>query len=70
MIKENSNADVVFMLDCTGSMGPYIENTKSQIRNLKRSQSRKYFENELTNNIWTGDISRTDVGQSDHGPLY
>lgn len=34
MIKENSNADVVFMLDCTGSMGPYIENTKSQIRNI------------------------------------
>jgi hypothetical protein len=34
MIKKNLNLDVVFMLDCTGSMAPYIETAKSQIKNI------------------------------------
>jgi hypothetical protein len=25
MLKKSTNADVVFLLDCTGSMTPYIE---------------------------------------------
>jgi hypothetical protein len=31
MIQQNSNADLVFMIDCTGSMSPYIDTTKLQI---------------------------------------
>ena len=34
MIKDNSNVDVAFMLDCTGSMSSYIANTKSQIQSI------------------------------------
>ena len=34
MIKKNSNADLVFMVDCTGSMDSYIQNTKLQIANI------------------------------------
>jgi len=34
MIKETSNLDLVFMLDCTGSMGSYIETTKSQMNSI------------------------------------
>jgi hypothetical protein len=31
MIQQNSNADLVFMIDCTASMSPYIDTTKLQI---------------------------------------
>jgi hypothetical protein len=34
IIKQNLNLDVVFMLDCTGSMAPYIKTAKAQIGNI------------------------------------
>ena len=34
ILKENANADLVFLVDCTSSMKPYIETTKSQIQNI------------------------------------
>ena len=34
IMKENANADLVFLVDCTSSMKPYIETTKSQIQNI------------------------------------
>jgi hypothetical protein len=32
MIQQNSNVDVVFMLDCTGSMYSHINETQSQVK--------------------------------------
>jgi hypothetical protein len=34
MIQQNSNADLVFMIDCTGSMASFINTTKSQIAKI------------------------------------
>jgi len=33
-ICQNTNTDLVFMIDCTGSMAPYIDETKSQIAKI------------------------------------
>jgi hypothetical protein len=34
IIQKKLNLDVVFMLDCTGSMAPYIKTAKDQIGNI------------------------------------
>jgi hypothetical protein len=47
MIKQNSNADLVFMMDCTGSMASHIETTKSQIANIVNVCVAE-FENQVT----------------------
>ena len=49
-IKRGSNADVVFMVDCTGSMAPYIENTKSQMKKIIETCVEEY-ENEVGSNV-------------------
>ncbi len=47
MIKQNSNADLVFMMDCTGSMASHIKTTKSQIANIVNVCVSE-FENQVT----------------------
>ena len=47
LIQQNSNADLVFVIDCTGSMASYIENTKLQISNIV-SACIEEFENKVT----------------------
>ena len=54
MIKNNSNVDVVFMLDCTGSMSSYIDNTKSQMQSIIEACVEDY-ENKVCFFCLTGD---------------
>ena len=42
MINENSKVDLAFMMDCTGSMGSYISQTKSDIFNIIDDIKAKY----------------------------
>ena len=46
LIDENSKLDLAFMMDCTGSMGSYISQTKSDIFNIVDDIKAKY-ENEI-----------------------
>ena len=44
MIKDNSSLDVAFLVDCTGSMAPYIAETKNDIEEIV-SSIKETFEN-------------------------
>ena len=44
MIKDNSSLDVAFLVDCTGSMAPYIAETKNDIEEIV-SSIKEMFEN-------------------------
>ena len=44
MIKDNSSLDVAFLVDCTGSMAPYITETKNDIEEIV-SSIKEAFEN-------------------------
>ena len=61
MLEKNKNVDVVFVLDCTGSMSGYIDGIKNQIKDIVGQVSRVY-----ENRIRVG-----FVGYRDHcdGPL-
>ncbi|CAK0865364.1 unnamed protein product [Prorocentrum cordatum] len=41
-IKEYNAADLLFVVDCTGSMGPYIEGVKTHIRSIARKLVERY----------------------------
>ena len=50
-MQENSNAEIVFMIDCTGSMASYIETTKLQISNIVSACIEEY-ENKVPPSRW------------------
>ena len=52
MIQQNSNADLAFMIDCTGSMSSYIDTTKSQIAKIVKACVAE-FENQVHANYFT-----------------
>mmetsp|Transcript_23244 Transcript_23244/g.42313 ORF Transcript_23244/g.42313 Transcript_23244/m.42313 type:complete len:860 (-) Transcript_23244:1-2580(-) len=41
-IKQYNAADLLFMVDCTGSMGPYIEGVKNQIKSIVKRLRAQY----------------------------
>ena len=45
MLEKNKNVDVVFLLDCTGSMAGYIEEAKNQIKKIAQDISAVYENN-------------------------
>ena len=46
-MQQNLNVDLVFLIDCTGSMASYIDCTKRQIANIVRACIEE-FENKVT----------------------
>ena len=46
MMKDNSNLDIAFLVDCTGSMGSYIAETKKDIEHIVTS-IKETFENKV-----------------------
>ena len=61
MLEKNKNVDVVFLLDCTGSMAGYINEAKNQIKKIAEDISEMYENN----------VRVAFVGYRDHcdGPM-
>ena len=56
MMKNNSKLDLAFLIDCTGSMGSYIKQTKDDIRNMV----------DFVKETYENDIKLGFVGYRDH----
>ena len=54
--KDMTNLDLAFLIDCTGSMGPHLNNTRNCVEKIVEASIKKY-----DNNVRVGFVAYRDI---------